>query len=409
MTNHNINNLSYTKSHTVTKYWRIIVSLALCAMADLASLFFIQPMLPLLMKKYQVPVSQIGIIMSAETAMIAIGLLFTGSIADKIGRKPYLTGALFVAGVLTILCVLPHTFIQFVLLRGLLGLCLSGIAAASTAYISEEVAPAMAATVTGYFVFGNSVGGMSGRVIASQLMEYVSTEIIFIGFGILLLITGLLVLFLLPKQQAFRQSASQLTAIVKQGALHIKNSTISLFFVFSFCIFGVFTALYNYLAFRLAMPPYHLSHSQAGLISISFILSLISAPNAGKLAARYGIIKVFRYLLIMMLIGILLTLLSNTSAFIIGMVIFTACFFGCHALGLSWVSTHAEKMKAQACALYLFSYYIGGAVVGYLSGLFYSSAGWYMVIVFNGLLLLISLGLTIILARKVRKYECKTK
>jgi MFS family permease len=68
---------------------------------------------------------------------------------------------------------------MLVALRAVIGLALSGIAAAATAYISEEVAPVAAGIVTGYFVFGNSMGGMSGRIIASQLIDHVSINVIF--------------------------------------------------------------------------------------------------------------------------------------------------------------------------------------------------------------------------------------
>jgi MFS family permease len=62
----------------VSNYIRIILALALSGLAELASLFFIQPLLPVLAVEYDVPVSQVSIILSAETALLAIGLLFTG-------------------------------------------------------------------------------------------------------------------------------------------------------------------------------------------------------------------------------------------------------------------------------------------------------------------------------------------
>jgi MFS family permease len=66
---------------------RVILALALSGLAELASLFFIQPLLPTLAVEYNVPVSQVSIILSAETALLAIGLLFTGTLSDHYGRK----------------------------------------------------------------------------------------------------------------------------------------------------------------------------------------------------------------------------------------------------------------------------------------------------------------------------------
>ena len=54
----------------VSNYIRIILALALSGLAELASLFFIQPLLPVLAVEYDVPVSQVSIILSAETALL---------------------------------------------------------------------------------------------------------------------------------------------------------------------------------------------------------------------------------------------------------------------------------------------------------------------------------------------------
>ena len=128
-------------------------------------------------------------------------------------------------------------------------------------------------------------------------------------------------------------------------------------FVISFIIFGAFTSLYNYLAFFLKGEPFHISPANAGLLSFSFALSFFTAPQAGRLSAKYGAMKVLRVLFLIMAFGMLLTLTSNVVTFIVGAVIFTGCFFGCHSIGLSWVSKNATHARGQAVALYLFFYY----------------------------------------------------
>ncbi|MBL5826766.1 MFS transporter [Serratia fonticola] len=358
-------------------YYRVILALAVSGLAELASLFFIQPLLPRLAIEYDVAVSHVSIILSAETALLAIGLLFTGTLSDRFGRKRLIIVSLFTGGVLTLLCPLVESWALLVMLRGVIGLALSGIAAAATAYISEEVAPVVAGVVTGYFVFGNSIGGMSGRVLASQLIDYVSIDIIFYGFAVLLMLVSLMVYFVLPESQKFQASKSiNFTRVLKEGAQHFKNKKLALMFVVSFIIFGVFTSLYNYLAFFLAKEPFNVSHAQAGLISFSFALSFFTAPQAGRLSAKFGGMKVLAGLFVMMIVGMLLTLTQNTAVFIVGAVIFTGCFFGCHSIGLSWVSKNATHSRGQATGLYLFFYYMGGSVIGYCNGMVFATFGW---------------------------------
>ncbi|WP_154925632.1 MFS transporter [Klebsiella grimontii] len=361
----------------VSNYIRIILALALSGLAELASLFFIQPLLPVLAVEYDVPVSQVSIILSAETALLAIGLLFTGTLSDHYGRKKLIIVSLLLGGLLTMLCPLVELWAMLVALRAVIGLALSGIAAAATAYISEEVAPVVAGVVTGYFVFGNSMGGMSGRIVASQLIDHISINTIFYGFAISLILVALLVNFLLPSSQNFKPTQNlNVLRVVKGAASHFKNKKLALAFVISFIIFGVFTSLYNYLAFFLKGEPFHISPANAGLLSFSFALSFFTAPQAGRLSAKYGSMRVLRALFVMMALGMLLTLTSNVVTFIIGAVIFTGCFFGCHSIGLSWVSKNATHARGQAVALYLFFYYMGGSVIGFVNGFVFHSMGW---------------------------------
>lgn len=361
----------------VSNYIRIILALALSGLAELASLFFIQPLLPVLAVEYDVPVSQVSIILSAETALLAIGLLFTGTLSDHYGRKKLIIVSLLLGGLLTMLCPLVESWAMLVALRAVIGLALSGIAAAATAYISEEVAPVVAGVVTGYFVFGNSMGGMSGRIVASQLIDHISINTIFYGFAISLILVALLVNFLLPSSQNFKLTQNlNVLRVVKGAASHFKNKKLALAFVISFIIFGVFTSLYNYLAFFLKGEPFHISPANAGLLSFSFALSFFTAPQAGRLSAKYGSMRVLRALFVMMALGMLLTLTSNVVTFIIGAVIFTGCFFGCHSIGLSWVSKNATHARGQAVALYLFFYYMGGSVIGFVNGFVFHSMGW---------------------------------
>ncbi|MDM7239787.1 MFS transporter, partial [Klebsiella grimontii] len=280
-------------------------------------------------------------------------------------------------GLLTMLCPLVESWAMLVALRAVIGLALSGIAAAATAYISEEVAPVVAGVVTGYFVFGNSMGGMSGRIVASQLIDHISINTIFYGFAISLILVALLVNFLLPSSQNFKPTQNlNVLRVVKGAASHFKNKKLALAFVISFIIFGVFTSLYNYLAFFLKGEPFHISPANAGLLSFSFALSFFTAPQAGRLSAKYGSMRVLRALFVMMALGMLLTLTSNVVTFIIGAVIFTGCFFGCHSIGLSWVSKNATHARGQAVALYLFFYYMGGSVIGFVNGFVFHSMGW---------------------------------
>ncbi|HFS0339858.1 TPA: MFS transporter, partial [Salmonella enterica] len=327
---------------------------------------------------YNIPLNQVGMILSAEVGFLALAMLFSGTLSDRFGRKPIIFYSLLAGGILTLLCATASSWPMLVVYRALLGIAVSGITAAVTVYISEEVSPALAGIVTGYFIFGNSLGSMSGRVFATLMMEHVSIDTIFFIFGGVLIAMALAVKLFLPTSRQFVPTPSlQLGAVLKGGLEHFKNIRVSLCFVIGFILFGSFTSIFNFLAFYLHRPPYELSYTWIGLIPVSFSLTFFLAPYAARVALNIGSMNALSMLIICMMVGAFLTLIAPSLwVFISGIVLLSVAFFSAHSTVLAWVSSRSPNAKGQATSFYLLCYYSGGAVMGYLNGYLFSWQGW---------------------------------
>jgi predicted MFS family arabinose efflux permease len=65
------------------------------------------------------------------------------------------------------------------------------------------------------------------------------------------------------------------------------------------------------------------------------------------------------------------------AAVIVGLLAFTAGFFGAHAVASGWTPVAADpESRAQASSLYYLGYYAGSSLFGWLLGLVFSSVGW---------------------------------
>jgi YNFM family putative membrane transporter len=88
-----------------------------------------------------------------------------------------------------------------------------------------------------------------------------------------------------------------------------------------------------------------------------------------------------------MLLGLLLTLLGNLLAVVVGVGLYTFGFFASHSVASSWVGRRARPPQALASALYLFFYYLGSSVVGWISGYVWELGGWLGVVALLGAVL----------------------
>lgn len=119
-------------------------------------------MMPLLSKYFEVSPTQSSFPLSVSTIALAIGLLFTGLISDRFGRRPIMVYSLFLASSLLILSSLVPVWEVFLTTRVFVGLTVSGVAAVAMTYIGEEIAQKDIGFAMGLYISGTAIGGMGG-------------------------------------------------------------------------------------------------------------------------------------------------------------------------------------------------------------------------------------------------------
>ena len=147
---------------------------------------------------------------------------------------------------------------------------------------------------------------------------------------------------------------------------------------------GGFVTLYNYAGFRLALPPFALSHSAVAAIFLVYMLGSASSTWAGALSQRLGRRKVFWALVAMQGLGVAITAVPSTPIVIAGLAVATMGFFAAHGIASAWVTRRARIGKAQASAIYLVAYYLGASILGTLGGFAWTAWGWPGVMLVSG-------------------------
>ncbi len=366
---------------------RINRAMLFAGFSAFALLYCVQPLMPELAVRFALTPAQSSWSLSISTLAMALALILSGALSDRIGRKGVMSVALGAAAVFTALSALAQTYPQLLVLRALAGFALGGMPAVAMAYLSEEIDPKSLGLSMGIYIGGTALGGTFGRVVSSVISDYCSWQPAMAVMGAAGLYAAWEFWRSLPESHNFRRGGPGWRSLVAGARAHLGDPGLRCLFVFGFLVMGVFVSLYNYISYRLLAQPFGLSQSVVGSLSLLYLLGMASAMWAGRLADRMGRRHVLWMVAAMMFGGLLLTLSDHLSVVIAGTAVFTFGFFACHSVASSWVGRRARAPQALASALYLFFYYIGSSALGSLCGMVWSSGGWPGVVALLGLVL----------------------
>jgi predicted MFS family arabinose efflux permease len=163
---------------------------------------------------------------------------------------------------------------------------------------------------------------------------------------------------------------------------------------------GAFVAVYNYLGFHLTGSPFFLTPTVVTLLFLAYLAGTFSSPKAGALAVRLGRLPVLLACTGVMAAGAALMFIPTVATAVVGLLAFTAGFFGAHAVASGWTPVVADpEARAQASSLYYLGYYAGSSVFGWALGLVYAASGWS---VFLGAVLVMCAGAAMIAVMTLR-------
>lgn len=250
---------------------RVTLALFSAGLATFALLYCVQPILPVLSNEFGVSPASSSISLSISTAMLAVGLLFTGPLSDAIGRKPVMVTALLLAACCSLLSTMMTSWHGILIMRALIGLSLSGVAAVGMTYLSEEIHPSFVAFSMGLYISGNSIGGMSGRLLTGVFTDFFGWRVALAAISGFALAAAIMFWRILPESRHFRPTSLRPKTLLINFRLHWRDRGLPLLFVEGFLLMGAFVTLFNYIGYRLMMSPWSLSRAVVGLLSVAYL------------------------------------------------------------------------------------------------------------------------------------------
>jgi MFS transporter, YNFM family, putative membrane transport protein len=351
------------------------IAVAIAGFCAFLNLYSPQALLPALSREFGVGAAEISAVMTASALAIALTAPFTGAIADVLGRKRVIAAAMLAVVVPMAGAALAPDVQALIAWRFLQGLLLPPIFAVAVAYIGDEWPPAEVPGVAGVYIAGSSLGGFCGRFVPGVLGDLVGWRGAFLALAGLSLIGAILLALLLPREKGFVRSEG-LRASARQMLRHLTDPQLLATYAIGFGVLFNFIAVFTYVSFHLAAPPYRFSSTLLGAIFVTYLVGTVVAPMTGWMVARLGRRRFILAVLAAWAFGALLMLAAPVAAIVAGLTVCAACGMLCQTIATGYVTAIAKDGRSSAVGLYVTSFYIGGSMGAFLPGLAWEAGGW---------------------------------
>ena len=384
------------------EFYRSAFALCLAAMVVFANLHLLQPLLPQLSREYSLTPLQASWAYTVGTLCLGVSLLFYAALSDAWGRKPLLLFTLIGMTLSTVALTQVESYSALIWWRAVQGVFLGGLPAIAIAWMGEAYSkPAMVAVV-GFYISANSLGGISGRLMAGAMADLGHWQWVFWPVTLLGALSCYLVWRNLPASKQFVAKTFSLRQACADNWFHLNQPVLLLTYLIGGLNFFIFLNQYTYIGFVLAEPPYNLSSFWIGLLFVTYFTGTVGSAISGRVARLMPVPLGMALGVLILLLGTAVTLSSSLWFIVAGFFINAFGFFLTHSLASSWVNQCASRAKASASALYLVFYYVGASTGGLYLQPFWHWQAWSGVVLAAVLMYSVTLLLCLWLWRRSR-------
>ncbi|MFD6419682.1 MFS transporter [Streptomyces sp. NPDC060194] len=357
-------------------YRRMSLALFASGMATFALLFSTQALLPSISADFGVSAGRASWTVSATTGALALFVLPLSALSERFGRVRMMSVSLAVAVLVGLAVPFAPSLEWLVALRAVQGAAIAGVPASAMAYLAEEVRPKALVGAIGLFVAGNSVGGMTGRILSGWVAQAWGWRAAVGAIGVLAVVCAVAFRVLLPRARHFRPASLRPREVALTVRGHLGNPLLRRLYAIGALFMVVFGAVYTVIGYRLTEEPFGLPQGLVGSVFVIYLVGTFSSAAAGRLVERLGRRGALYLAVGTTTAGLLLSVSDALVAVLLGLVLVTAGFFSGHAVASSSVSRTAADGRAQASALYQTAYYVGSSAGGTLGAVAFHAGGW---------------------------------
>ncbi|MDV4316581.1 MFS transporter [Acinetobacter indicus] len=365
-------NTSPDISQDKTLLWLMALACGLCAGAN----YYCQPLINSIHTYFQVPESQVALTVTFAQVSYALGLLFIVPVGDTVNKTKFIPLLMFLAAFGLFLCAfsvnLPMLWIGTIM-TGLFSVA----AQILIPFATMSVKPDKMGEVVGLLMSGLLVGILLSTSLAGLLSNLYGWQLIYIISGVLMMGLAIILKKRLPHiptvRMAYGKILHSMLQLIRQEKRLVYRALIGA------SAFAAMSVLFSTIAVLLGSS-FGLPDVAVGLVTLIGVFGALSTKKIGKIADRgHGKLITWAGLsLLAVSWNFLYFGAQYLWSYIIG--------FGLINLGLASVHTSNQNVifhlrpdaKSRLNAVYMTSYFIGGACGSALGIYAWHHGGWSM-------------------------------
>lgn len=343
-------------------YTPTIILMAVAAGICSGSNYFSQPLIHSMSLALDLPEASIAWVPTLAQISYAFGLLFLMPLGDILEKRKLLFCLMLLAAFGLLLSGLS-THIYLILL-GTVITGLFSISAQLLLPLAASLVPIQhSGRVVGFLISGLMIGILLARSLSGLMSSLFSWNVIYLVSGTLLLVIAFVLHHKITKFPPTKVE-SYTTTIRSLPKIFLHNQRLRTRAYIGFLIFAGISMTFTTMSLLLAPAPYLFSDFSIGLFGLVGIIGTFIANFAGKYIDqgymhRISILCGFGFILS----WLLFMLLPDAFVFyIMGTVVIYASLSAIHVTNQSIIFKLNQELKSRFNAIYMTSYFVGGAV-----------------------------------------------
>ena len=341
---------------------RLVLTLAAATGVAAANLYYAQPLLHTIARRFGASVSSAGLIVTASQIGYACSLALLVPAGDLLDRRKVVPRLLVGAALLLGIAAAAPSLVVLIAVMALVGVCVV-VAQILVPLVAELANDGQRGRAVGTVMSGLLLGVLLARTVAGVVAGLAGWRSVYALAAILTLLLAIVLRAELPAERprpriAYRDILRSMVTIARTEP-ELRRAAL-----LGGLVFACFSVFWTTIAFVLSDPPFDYGDSAIGLLGLVGAGGALCASVAGRLADR-GLVRIGRIGASALIVIAFLVLLAGKTSIVlivVGVIVLDIGTQGTHVLNQSVIYELVPAARSRINGVYMTSYFIGGAL-----------------------------------------------